>query len=295
MTSITIRITVRSVYAEGESVDSNPVIASLSNSLSRDSSMLTTPHSSFPPSPEKSLVTLTIKEEDKVADDEEHQNDHEVNEVDDLVKENPLVKEDTYSTHTTSNTSSSSVDLNDPTSTVHELRNTFTVAQESNPEGQPDDRISPKGDPVLQESSHDNRTQENSHSMLEGNSHESDGTATTQSTDATRENPLSVPSDNVSHCNSLESLHSTLTTSSGDSSVATPTSSHSPSFQQSVKQRRSFFPPIMDFSEDNKSSDNPLEKNDEATASSSKELATELLSALEKELSNPLLKPTTCT
>ena len=287
------------MYAEGESVDSNPVIASLSNSLSRDSSMLTTPHSSFPPSPEKSFITMTIKEEDKV---EEHQTENEdsdkvsmENVVDDLVKENPLVKEDTYSTHTTSSTSSS-VDLNDPTSTVHRLRNTFTVTQESNPEEQPDDHISPEGDPHNIVSSHDNKTQGNSHSMLEGNSHESEGTATTQDTDATRENPLSVPSDNVSlhsHSNSLESLHSTLTTSSGDSPAATPTSSPSPTFQQSVKQRRSFFPPIMDYSED-KSVDNPLQ-NDEVTASSSKELATQLLSALEKELSNPLLKPTTCT
>ena len=297
---------MRSVYAEGESVDSNPVIASLSNNLSRDSSMMTTPHSSFPPSPEKSIVTMTIKEEeDKI---EDHQTDHEVNqdsykvsmenEVDDLVRENPLVKEDTYSTHTASSTSSSE-DLNDPVSTVQELRNTFTVTQESNPEEQLDDHISPKGNPhniVLHESSHDDRTQGNSHSVLEGNSHESEGTTTTQGTDATRENPLSVQSDNVlqirSQSNSLESLQSTLTISSSDSPVATPTSSHSPTFQQSVKQRRSFFPPIMDF--EDKSTDNPVQ-NDETTGSSSKELATQLLTALEKELSNPLLKPTTCT
>ena len=262
------------MYAEGESVDSNPVIASLSNNLSRDSSMMTTPHSSFPPSPEKSLVTMTIKEE-KIED----QINHEVNldsykvsmenEVDDLVKDNPLVKEDTYSTHTTSSASSSE-DLNDPASTVQELRNTFTVTQESNPEEQPDDHISPKGNPhniVLQESSHNDGAQGNSHGvLLEGNSHESEGTATTQGTDATRENPLSVQSDVLrmhSQSNSLESLHSTLTISSDDSPVATPTSSHSPTFQQSVKQRRSFFPPIVDFSED-KSTDNPLQI-DEAT------------------------------
>lgn len=265
--------------------------------------MMTTPHSSFPPSPEKSLVTMTIKEEVNVEEHQTDQDSYEVsmeNEVDDLVKENPLVKEDTYSTHTTSSTSSSE-DLSNPVSTVQELRNTFTVTQESNPEEQPDDNISPKGNShnvVLQESSHDDRAQGNSHGvLLEGNSHESESTATTQGTDATRENPLSGQSDNVSQMhsqsNSLESLHSTLTISSGDSPVATPTISHSPTFQQTVKQRRSFFPPIMDFSED-KSTDNPLQ-NDEATGSSSKELATQLLSALEKELSNPLLKPTTCT
>ena len=290
------RITVRGVYSEGESTDSNAVIASLSNSLSRDSSLLTTPHSSFPPSPEKSFITMTIKEEDQVIDSEEHQTDLVVNKdteismenvaADDLAKD---IKEDTYSTHTTSSNSSSSVNLNDPTNTVHELRNTFTVAQESKPEEQIED-ISAKDD------TQDNVSQGNSNE--EGNSQvnpcdESKDVITTQGCDATREKPDNV-SQPHSQCNSLESLNSTLTTSSSDSPVATPTGSHSPTFQQSVKQRRSFFPPIMDFSEDNKSADDPLQKDD-VPVSSSKELATQLLSALEKELSNPSLKPTTCT
>lgn len=308
---------MRSVYAEGESGDSNPVIASLSNSLSRDSSLLTTPHSSFPPSPEKSVVTMTIKEEDEVVDScdhEPHQTDHgvkqdsiEKNLVDDLVKENLVVEEDTYSAHTTSS-SGSSLDATDATNTVHELRNTFTVVQESSSKEQHDGCISPQGNPhdtVLQKSSHENMLQENPHNVSEGNPHnvsqhdEPKGTTTTQDVNATRENPQDVPSDNVSqlhsHCNSLESLHSILTTSSGNSPVTTPTSSHSPKFHQLAKQRRSFFPPIMDFSENKSTDDSLQDKNNEITTSSSKELATELLSALEKELSNPLLKPTTCT
>ena len=287
------RITVKSVFAEGESNDSNPVIALLSNNQSRDSSLLTTPWSSFPPSPEKSIVTMTIKEEDNVEVKQEVSTE---NVVDDLVKENSMVKEETYSTHTTSSDSGSSVDLNDPTGTVHELRNTFTVAQENNLSGHHDSHTSLKGNPhitVQQESSHDDRTQGVS---LEGDPHNESKvtTTTTQGVDATRENPLDVPSDNPpSHCNSLQSLHSTLTTSSDDSPVATPTSNHSPKrFHQSVEQRRSFFPPILDFSED-KSTDNPLDSNPMTTDST--ELANQLLSALEKELSDPLLKPTTCT
>ena len=296
------RITVRGVYSEGESIDSNAVIASLSNSISRDSSLLTTPHSSFPPSPEKSLITMTIKEEDRVTDSEEHQTDLAVNKdtdqvsienvADDLVKD---IKEED-STHTTSSNSSSSVNLNDPTSKVHELRNTFTVTQESNTEEQLDHHISPKDD-AQNIISHENSNEEGN--SLENPHNESkDVITTTQGSDAAREKALDFPSDNQSQphsqCNSLESLHSTLTTSSSDSPVATPTGSHSPTFQQSVKHRRSFFPPIMDFSEDDKSTDDPLQKDD-VPLSSSKELATQLLSALEKELSNPLLKPTTCT
>lgn len=301
------------MYAEGESGDSNPVIASLSN-LSRESSMLTSPQSSFPPSPQKSVVTMTIKEEDKVdLCDEEHRTDDDgvkqwsdevttENVVDNLIKESSFIKEDTYSTHTTS-TSSSSVDLNDPPSTVQKLRDTFTVVQESKPKGQHDNLISPQGNPndtVVQDSSHDDTSQGNSHIVTEGNlqHNESKGTGITQGIDVTRENPLDTLPDDVSqphsHHNSLESLHSMLTTSSSDSPVATPTGSHSPKFHQSVQQRRSFFPPILDFSED-KSVDSSLQNNDETATSSSKEFATQLLSTLEKELSNPLLKPTTCT
>lgn len=289
------------MYAEGESRDSNPVIASLSNSLSRDSSLLTTPHSSFPPSPEKSVIAMTIKEEENVEDQTNYeikQNSDKIstdNVVDDLVKENTLINEDTYSTHTiSSSNSSSSENLNEPTSVAHELKNTFTIAKESNPEEQ-ELNISANDDPhniVLLENSHNTGTQGNPQNELK------DAT-TTQGVDTTRENPPDVVSDNVSqphsHCDSLESVHSTLTTtsSSDESPVATPTSSHSPKFQRPVDQRRSFFPPLMDFPED-KSTENPLQvENDETN--SSKELATQLLSALEKELSNPLLKPTTCT
>lgn len=294
------RITVRSVFAEGESNDSNPVIASLNKNLSRDSSLLMSPQSSFPPSPEKSVVNMRIKEvDDKVehkADDGAEQNSEEVsteNVVDDLVKENSSVKEDTYSTHTISSSGSSSVDLNDPANTVNKLQNTFTIVQGSNHK-ECAGHTSPDNT-VLQGSS-GNGTQGN----LEGNTHNetSRDTTTTQGVDdATRENPLDVPSDYLlqlhSPCNSLQSLHGTLTTSSDDSPVATPTSSHSPKrSHQSVEQRRSFFPPIMDFYED-KSTGKPSE--DETTTTSSKELANQLLSALEKELSNPLLKPTTCT
>ena len=292
------RITVRSVFAEGESNDSNPVIASLNKNLSRDSSMLTSPQSSFPPSPEKSVVSMRIKEEDSKV---EHPVDHEVkqdsdqvsieNVVDDLVTENSSVKEDTYSTRTISSSSgSSSVDLNDPATTVHKLQNTFMVVQGSDHKEQRDGHTPPDNTG----GSHGDRTQGD----LEGNPHteSSRDTTTTQGVDATRENPLDAPSDYLlqlhSPCNSLQSLHGTLTTSSDDSPVGTPTSSHSPkAFHQSAEQRRSFFPPIMDFSEE-KSTDNPLE---DETTTSSKELANQLLSALEKELSNPLLKPTTCT
>ena len=243
---------------------------------------------------------MRIIEEDKVerpADHNVKQDTDDVsieNVVDDLVKENSSVNEDTYSTHTISSSSgSSSVDLNDPASTVHKLQNTFTVVQGSNHKEQHHGHT-PPDNTVLQGGSHGDRTQGD----LEGNPHNesSRDTTTTQGVDATRENPLDAPSDYLlqlhSPCNSLQSLHGTLTTSSDDSPVGTPNSSHSPKgFHQMAEQRRSFFPPIMDFSED-KSTDNPLE--DEMTTSS-KELANQLLSALEKELSNPLLKPTTCT
>jgi len=252
---------------------------------------------------------MTIKEEDEPVDScdhEPHQTDHgikqdsnEKNLVGDLVKENLVVEEDTHSTHTTNSSSSSSVDVTDITNTVHELRNTFTIVQENS--SKEHDHTAPQGNPhntVLQESSHENISQGNPHKVSQHD--EPEGTTTIQGVNITRDNPQDIPSDNASHphshSNSLESLHSILTTSSENSPVATPISSHSPKFHQSAKQR-SFFPPIMDFSE-NKSTDNSLqdiEKDNEITTSSSKELATQLLSALEKELSNPLLKPTTCT
>lgn len=292
------------MYAEGESGDSNPVIALLSNSLSRDSSMMTTPHSSFPPSPQKSVVTMTIKEEDKIDDEEPQTNQRVVqgsdeNLVDKLVKENSPIKEDTYSTHTTS--SSSSVELTDPTSKVHELRDTFTVVQD---DGVTEEKHHHMGDHHDEEAYHENKSQGNSHEVSEGNPHSDSqhsqlkDTTTIQDVNGTKENPQDTPSGNVSqphsHCNSLESLHSILTTSD-DSPVAMPISSHSSKFQQSAKQRRSFFPPIMDISEDKSANDSLQNKDIEVAKSSSKELATQLLSALEKELSNPLLMPTTCT
>ncbi|XP_065897790.1 uncharacterized protein [Dysidea avara] len=320
----TYRITVRSVFTDGESADSNPIIASLSHTLSVGSSQMTTPLSSFPPSPEKSVVAMTTKLH-YVAEDSDKQDQAncmtekvieketvlEENSENGVVKETSFVEEDTHSVSTTSTSDSEEIETEAATAetTEQKLRDTFTIVKEDSSTEQqilppssspqlPQDTVHSRNSPDIQQSSPHNIPQESHFSQGESHSE------LKENPQDTRESPhqsvelpgsLQTTSQGNGHTTPLESLHST-SSSDISSSVATPTSP-SPKPIQSPKKRKSFFPPIMDLSMEKPTEDDDsvLDKNDELNTSSSKELAAQLLSALEKELSNPLLEPTTST
>jgi len=315
------RITVRSVFANGESADSNPIIASLSHTLSVGSSQMTTPLSSFPPSPEKSVVTMTNKlnyvAEDLDKQDEDNCVIEKVTEKETVLEENSengvvkvgsFVEDDTRSVSTVSTSDSEEIETKVATAeaTEQKLRDTFTLVKEDSsteqqilPPGRsphlPQDTVydelqgsSPKSLPhnTPQES-------EESHSELKGNPQD---TRESSHQSVVLPGSLQTTSLGNGHTTPLESLHSTSSSDISSSSVATPTSP-SPKPIQSPKKRKSFFPPIMDLSTEKPTEDDDsvLDNNDELNTSSSKQLAAQLLSALEKELSNPLLEPTTST
>lgn len=309
------------MFADGESADSNPIIASLSHTLSVGSSQVTTPMSSFPSSPEKSVVAVTTKLH-YVAEDSDNQDQANcVNEkvveketLEESMKETLFVEEDTYSVSTVSTSDSEEIETEAATAeaTEQKLKDTFTIVKGDSSTDQ--QAIPPSCSPHLpqdttihhgslsdtQQGSPHNVSQENLHNFSQGESHvelkgnPQDSKESPHKTVVLPES-LQTTSQGNDHSTPLESLHST-SSSDISSSVATPTSP-SPKPIQSPKKRKSFFPPIMDLSMEKPTEDDNsvLDKNDELNSSSSKELAAQLLSALEKELSNPLLEPTTST
>lgn len=313
---------MRSVFADGESADSNPIIASLSHALSVGSSQMTTPLSSFPPSPEKSFVAMTTKlhyvAEDLDKQDQANCVTEKVIEKETVLEEKPenvavkdgsFVVEDTHSISTVSTSDSEEIEIEAATAeaTEQKLRDTFTIVKEDSSTEQ--QILPPSSSPHLPQDTVRDELQGSSPDMQKISPHnipqESQGeihSELKENPQDARESPhqsvvlpvsLQITSQGNDHSILLESLHSTSSSDISSSSVATPTS---PS-PKPIQKRKSFFPPIMDISMEKPTEDDDpvLDNNDELNTSSSKELAAQLLSALEKELSNPLLEPTTST
>jgi len=281
---------------------------------------MTTPLSSFPPSPEKSFVAMTTKlhyvAEDLDKQDQANCVTEKVIEKEtvleekseNVVKDGSFVEEDTHSVSTSdSEEIQTETEAATAVATEQKLRDTFTIVKEdSSTELQ---ILPPSSSPHLPQDTVHDELQGSSPDMRKISPHnipqESQGEIYSElkgNPQGARESPhqsvvlpvsLQITLQGDDQIIPLESLHSTSSSDISSSSVATPTS---PS-PKPIQKRKSFFPPIMDVSMEKPTEDDDpvLDNNDELNTSSSKELAAQLLSALEKELSNPLLEPTTST